>query len=247
MASTLQQRALQLSPREKTVPKVVVVGRHALSSSLIADALTHNLGLDASVVSPPELLRSLGRSEFALAIISADLNSVSGAGFELADTISRSYPKIPIIIMVDELSYDSVTQAFRSGARGVFEHGETMAKFLDCVEHVRQGLIWAGKEGTDFLMESLRKIPAPSGITGDDFSALTVRELQVVQYAARGKTNKAIACELYLSEHTVKNYLFRAFDKLHVSNRVELLFYLTTRGQALGPLEIDLKQPSLDS
>ncbi len=168
--ATEQQGALRLSLREKTVPKVAVVGRQSLDGSLIADALTHNLGLDASVVSPPELLRSLGKSELALAIICADLNSVSGAGFELADTISRGYPKIPIIIMVDKLSYDSVTQAFRSGARGVFEHGETMAQFLDCVEHVRQGLIWAGKEGTDFLMESLRRLPAPCDITGDDFS-----------------------------------------------------------------------------
>jgi hypothetical protein len=39
-----------------------------------------------------------------------------------------------------------------------------------------------------------------------------------------------IASELNLSEHTVKNYLFRAFEKLGVSSRIELLFYLTMRG-----------------
>jgi two-component system, NarL family, nitrate/nitrite response regulator NarL len=53
--------------------------------------------------------------------------------------------------------------------------------------------------------------------------------MQVVRAAASGKTNKAIARDLRLSEHTVKNYLFRAFEKLGVSNRVELLFYLSTR------------------
>jgi len=37
-----------------------------------------------------------------------------------------------------------------------------------------------------------------------------------------------------LSEHTVKNYLFRAFEKLGVSSRVELLFYLTIRGHTFG-------------
>ena len=73
-------------------------------------------------------------------------------------------------------------------------------------------------------------------------SALTARELQVVQYAARGKTNKAIASELYLSEHTVKNYMFRAFEKLHVSNRVELLFYLAARGHPFGPPEIEVRR-----
>jgi two-component system nitrate/nitrite response regulator NarL len=57
----------------------------------------------------------------------------------------------------------------------------------------------------------------------------------VVQCAATGKTNKVIAAELGLSEHTVKNYLFRSFEKIGVSNRVELLFYLTLRGHSLGP------------
>ena len=45
---------------------------------------------------------------------------------------------------------------------------------------------------------------------------------------------EAIARELRLSEHTVKNYLFKAFEKLGVSSRIELLFYLTMRGQAVG-------------
>jgi DNA-binding NarL/FixJ family response regulator len=51
-----------------------------------------------------------------------------------------------------------------------------------------------------------------------------------VKCAAMGKTNKVIATELGLSENTVKNYLFKSFEKLGVSNRVELLFYLTLRG-----------------
>ena len=58
------------------------------------------------------------------------------------------------------------------------------------------------------------------------YTHLDVYKRQVVHCAARGKTNKAIASELCLSEHTVKNYLFKAFEKLGVSSRVELLFYL---------------------
>jgi two-component system nitrate/nitrite response regulator NarL len=60
-----------------------------------------------------------------------------------------------------------------------------------------------------------------------------------VQCAAKGKTNRAIANELGLSEHTVKNYLFRAFEKLGVSSRVELLFYLTVRGHRFSPTKSD--------
>jgi DNA-binding NarL/FixJ family response regulator len=63
-----------------------------------------------------------------------------------------------------------------------------------------------------------------------------------VQCAATGQTNKAIASELGLSEHTVKNYLFRAFEKLGVSSRVELLFYLTVRGHSFGPRKVEPKE-----
>ena len=65
-----------------------------------------------------------------------------------------------------------------------------------------------------------------------------------MQHAAKGKTNRAIANDLGLSEHTVKNYLFRAFEKLGVSNRVELLFYLTIRGHSFGPASSD--EPEMD-
>lgn len=86
------------------------------------------------------------------------------------------------------------------------------------------------------LLEAFSSLPNPDLAIADESSTLTFRELQVVKCAARGKTNKAIAKELRLSEHTVKNYLFRAFEKLGVSNRVELLFHLTQRGQTLGPV-----------
>ncbi len=104
-----------------------------------------------------------------------------------------------------------------------------MAEFSDCVKQVREGLVWAGKAEFNFLLEALRSIPAPTINISSTAVPLSTRELQVVRHAAQGKTNRAIAQELGLSEHTVKNYLFRAFDKLGVSNRIELLFYLTMK------------------
>ena len=61
---------------------------------------------------------------------------------------------------------------------------------------------------------------------GGKIDLLTHRELQVAECAAQGQSNKQIADQLRLSEHTIKNYLFRIFDKLGVSNRFELLFLL---------------------
>jgi DNA-binding NarL/FixJ family response regulator len=120
-----------------------------------------------------------------------------------------------------------------------------VADFLDCVEHVRKGFIWAGAQETTLLLDAFGSIPSPDIAVAGESSPLTLRELEVVKCAARGKTNKVIASELSLSEHTVKNYLFRAFEKLGVSNRVELLFYLTSRGHTFGAVRADDPKPDL--
>ena len=55
--------------------------------------------------------------------------------------------------------------------------------------------------------------------------------MDIVRCVAQGMTNREIAEQLGLSPHTIKNYLFRVFDKLGVSNRVELLFMTLSQNQ----------------
>jgi two-component system, NarL family, nitrate/nitrite response regulator NarL len=220
-------KVLKLPRNEASAFRVAVVGRDSLTSGLLASALAHNLKCETVVTKRNELLREIESNSVVLAIISAELGSTEGAGLELASSVSSAYPEIPIVILMDNPSNDMVIRAFRAGARGVFNPQDSISDFIDCVEHVKRGLIWAGKEVTDCLLQTVRSIPAPISLSKADSDPLTSREMQVVQCAAKGMTNKAIATELRLSEHTVKNYLFRAFEKLGVSSRVELLFYLT--------------------
>ena len=214
--------------------RVLIVDRYSMSSDLLAGALIRDCRCEAAAIQPADMVRALATSHVDLVVIGAELSSKSGDGFDLAGTVSRTHPNTFVVILLDQTSRESVIKAFRSGARGVFSRQNPVAEFLDCIAHVRKGYIWAGREETDSLLEALRNIPAPSPFTASDSPLLTARELQVVQYAAKGKTNKTIACELGLSEHTVKNYLFRAFEKLGVSSRVELLFYLTLKGHTFS-------------
>jgi DNA-binding CsgD family transcriptional regulator len=66
--------------------------------------------------------------------------------------------------------------------------------------------------------------------TADGLNLLSKRECEVVQCLVQGLTNREIAERMGLSPHTVKNYLFRVFDKLGVSNRTELLFMTLNQG-----------------
>jgi DNA-binding NarL/FixJ family response regulator len=238
-------RNLQIASHQEAEFKAVIVDRDPMSGSLLADVLVHSLKCDAIGARSSDLIRVLGTADTDIIIISADLNSKPGSGFDLAHSVFSAYPLIPIVILFDHPTQAATISAFRSGARGVFSRENSKVEFISCIDQVRKGFIWAGAEATGFLLEALRNIPALGAITEENTPALTVREMQVVRSAAKGKSNKAIASEFGLSEHTVKNYLFRAFEKLGVSSRVELLFYLTIRGHAQGASLSEQKKPAL--
>lgn len=216
-----------------------------MTAELLAGALEREGRWQAGAVRSLQLLSVLNTRPADLIIISADLDADEKSGFALVEAISRAYPKILTVVIVDQSTRGAVIEAFRCGARGVVSREQPISVFLSCIEQVRRGYIWAGGKEAEFLLDGIRSIPASNVIVADAANPLTDRELQVVQCAATGKTNKVIATELRLSEHTVKNYLFRAFEKLGVSSRVELLFYLTMRGHKFGPVKVvDIDSPA---
>jgi two-component system nitrate/nitrite response regulator NarL len=215
-----------------------------MGSHLLATALCRERNFRASAVQPTDLLRRLNVEHADMVIIGAGVNDNSPNEFELAQVVNRAHPSALIVMLLNHATRDSVLNAFRSGARGIFSRQHPVAVLLECVEHVRRGYIWAAEEETSILLDAIRSIPSFTLVPAIEAGPLTYREQQVVQSAARGKTNKIIANELGLSEHTVKNYLFRAFEKLGVSNRVELLFQLTLKGQTTGPTSASGPQAS---
>ena len=240
MSSKLrEERIVQINQPARQIPKVLIADRDSMSSDLLASALARDSRCEATAILPSELMTTLAAGSFDVVVIAADLDVDSGRAFDLAGTVGQAHNKVGIVMLLNQSSPEQVINAFRSGVRGVFSRQRPMAEFLHCVEHVRKGFIWAGKQETNALLEAFRSIPAPDMLTSKNSPGLTVRELQVVKCAARGKTNKAIAVELGLSEHTVKNYLFRAFEKLGVSSRVELLFYLTVGGHTFSTTKAD--------
>jgi DNA-binding NarL/FixJ family response regulator len=208
-----------------------------MNSDLLVNALIRDLRCDAFAVRPSDLLQVLNTRKVDLVIISADLNGRHELGVNLTEAAVSAHAKLPIVILLDHPDQATIVSAFRSGARGLFSLQESMSSLITCIEHVRNGYIWAGGGEADTVLEMFRNIPAPIALADGTSAALTKRESEVVRIAAAGKTNKAIASEMGLSEHTIKNYLFRAFEKLGVSSRVELLFYLMTRERSLGSVK----------
>ena len=142
-------------------------------------------------------------------------------------------PEIPIIAVLENDDRESVVQAFRHGARGIFCLAHSSFTLLcECIRRVHTGEISASTQQLNYLLDSVAQVPAVRfpGVRGHNL--LTYREEQVVALVADGLSNRDVASELGLSEHTVKKYLFRIFDKLGISNRVELVLYAVHHGAA---------------
>jgi two-component system nitrate/nitrite response regulator NarL len=228
------ENELQSNTNLESTFRVLIADRDSMSSDLLATSLTRDRGFQASGIRSADLMDRLLDGNIHLVVIAADIQFDAKSGFDLAQSVSRAHPAVSVVMLLNQSTPDSVVRAFRSGARGVFSRQHPVAEFPDCIEHVCKGYIWAGAQETTLLLDALSVLPSTDMAMALPMSSLTFRELQVTKCAARGKTNKAIACELGLSEHTVKNYLFRAFEKLGVSNRVELLFHLTLNGHSLS-------------
>jgi two-component system nitrate/nitrite response regulator NarL len=228
------KRSLEITSRAQLATRVFIVDRDSMSSELLASALSSELHFECAAIQPSELLRTLRTTEVDLLVVAVDVDVDSGSGFNLASTVCQAHPKLHIVMLLSQTSHASVINAFRSGARGVLSRQHPMTVLLDCVQRVAKGFIWVEERESSALLDAIKSIPAPNLHSRSDRRDLTPGELKVVIYAAKGKTNKTIARELQLREHTVKNYLFRAFEKLGVSNRVELLFYLTTQGHTFS-------------
>jgi len=92
-----------------------------------------------------------------------------------------------------------------------------------------RGQIWASSEELRFIIEAMAQGEKPLIKNANGTRLLTKREEELVQLVAEDLTNRDISRQLTLREHTVRNYLFRIFNKLGTSNRLELALYVLNK------------------
>jgi len=157
-------------------------------------------------------------------VLLLDLAMPRCPGLDALREMERFSTSVRIIILTAAIESSEIAQAIRLGARAVvLKHSATEVLF-ECVHTVMAGRYWVASENVSDLMQALSK-PLPSRGTEDRTFGLTARELEITGAVVAGYTNKDIAQKFSISEHTVKNHLTNIFDKLGVSNRLELTLY----------------------
>ena len=223
--------------RENGYPITLLVAEHCrMNCQLMEAALQRNryLSVLASTVESAEILGAFTNLRPNVCIVSSNLKDGATAGFRVARELRTMNPDARIIILLESSSKPLVIEAFRSGALGVFSRDEPFDVLCKCIHKVHSGEVWANNQDLQYMVESLAKDAPPSITDSKGVKLLTKRELSLAQLVTEGRTNRDISRALNLSEHTVRNYLFRIFNKLGTSNRLELALYVINQREGNG-------------
>jgi DNA-binding NarL/FixJ family response regulator len=208
--------------------RVAVADASRMNSQLIVGALKRchsNFEVRALSSNSSIAVQQLEEYRPDVAVISAQLEDGPLTGFKVLHQLRASETKTPAVMLLDSTDRELVVDAFRAGARGVFCRDYSFKALPKCIRRVHEGQVWVSNVELEFLLELVINLRPLKARNSGGMALLTPRERDVVRLAAEGMRNQEIAVKLGVSEHTVRNYMFRIFDKLGISSRVELVLY----------------------
>lgn len=180
---------------------------------------------DIRVVAQTE---TLGETLSALTNSDADLllfeARISPTPVEAVAEIIRRAPKLKVVVMTPETTEEETIGYLRSGVRGIVNRAISPDLLVRCVRKVYEGETWLDNEKINWVIQAYR-IQSAQVKASDSKTHLSDKELLIISGVTQGLRNKDIAQEIGTTEQVVKNYLRKIYDKLGISDRLELALY----------------------
>lgn len=208
--------------------RVLIVDDHAIIRRGLREVIKHHWtkSVHEEAGSCAEILPALRRSVFDLVLL--DLQLEDGNSIDLLERIKVGYPHTRILVYSMGAERVFAQQALSLGATGFLSKATDEGELLIAIERVLSGGLYMSQE----LKESsaLRRSDRNNGQIEDPFDDLSERESRVMMELLTGAGVKEIAARLGLQPTTVATYKARLFDKLGVTNLIDLQTLVTTRG-----------------
>jgi len=159
-------------------------------------------------------------------VLVLDLSLPKLTGLEALRELSKLRLQTRTIILTAAIEKEQVIAGLQLGAHGIVLKDSAIELLIEAIRCVNSGRYWIGHESVADLIQALRQMNPPqrAPVAARNFG-LTAREMQVIPLIAAGYTNKDLAQKLGITEHTAKHHLTNIFDKLGVSNRLELVLF----------------------
>jgi two-component system, NarL family, nitrate/nitrite response regulator NarL len=159
-------------------------------------------------------------------VLLLDLAMPRVPGLEALRQLGSSVEAIKVILLTAAIEREQIVDALHHGVRGVVLKESATELLLKSIRCVMNGQYWVGRESVSDLVRIIRDLTAiPEQGTRKRSYNLTPRELDIISAIVDGYTNKDIAEKFAIAEQTVKHHLGNIFDKLGVSNRLELALF----------------------
>ena len=223
--------------RQKSVVRVLIAVPDLVTGEFITEQLKRRASLfrvKVLVAASSTIAREVDKFSPHVTLLSDELEDGPQEGFTVLRELKRSNAKTAVVMLLKRSDPHYVISAFRSGARGIVYRSHSFKSLPKCFQTVREGQIWVGNADLEYILEWLARPDSAAIVAADGSPLLTNRGHDVVWLVADGMRNREIARSLSLTENSVRNYLYRIFEKIGVSSRAELMLYaLSQRGVEL--------------
>jgi DNA-binding NarL/FixJ family response regulator len=208
--------------------RVLVADENPMSCQLLIRALRpyRHLQVVGYATRSGDVLAEAQRTKPQIAVISGTLQDGGLSGFGAVRQLRATMPEVRPVLLLGSTEPGFVVDAFRAGVKGIVCRNDSLSLLAKCIQCVHLGQVWASSMQLHTILDTFARVAPPRFPSGEGpQSALSKREREVAELVAEGLSNREIAKQLGLSEHTIKNYLFHIFEKLGMSSRVELVLY----------------------
>ena len=136
----------------------------------------------------------------------------------------RSAPDIKLIVQAVAADENQTVELYRRGVRGIISRSISPDLLVRCVRRIAAGETWIDNQSVSWVIEAYRA-QASALVNPRTQPKLSPKEMAIITCITQGKRNKEIAYQLGTTEQVIKNYLRKIYDKLGVSDRLELALY----------------------
>lgn len=136
----------------------------------------------------------------------------------------RTAPQLKIIVQAASTDEAHTVDLYRRGVRGIIPRSISPDLLIKCVRKIAAGETWIDNQSVNWVIEAYRS-QATAMVNPRNQPRLNQKEMLIIAGITQGKRNKEIAYQLGTTEQVVKNYLRKIYDKLGVSDRLELALY----------------------